>query len=331
MSHNNNLNILYWNANSIANKILEFYSFLTQHNVDIACICETFLKPDQNIASHPDYVIYRLDRDLQQRGGGVLLAVKKSIKHSILPSLNTKILECLGVSVLSKNKSKIDIFSVYLPGGASTSDINSHFANDLSKIVNNRNSFFAPGDYNSKHRHWNCSRANTAGKILYNELCKSRFLILHPPDPTHIPADSKKIPSTIDIVLTNGLHSTSQLDNLQLNSDHNPVFFQIKLSESLVKNDTLYHRSFKNADWDKYREIITYSLNVDNIELDDITSQVQIDSMIQNFTDTIFKAQSKAVPLIRKESSFLELTPDIVELQIIAKDQKHFYKTLAEN
>jgi exonuclease III len=107
------LNIIYWNANSIRSKLTEFYTFLSDENIDIKCISETFLKSDQRINAHPDYLKYRLDREDRPRGG-VMIVIKKLIKHAILPSLHMSLIECLELYIETINGSKIEIFSVYL-------------------------------------------------------------------------------------------------------------------------------------------------------------------------------------------------------------------------
>lgn len=47
--NNETLNILYWNANSIRPKTHQLYAFMTENFIDIACLCETLLNPDDQI------------------------------------------------------------------------------------------------------------------------------------------------------------------------------------------------------------------------------------------------------------------------------------------
>lgn len=122
MSGNNNnnctntLRILYWNANSLSEKVFELYEYMQTNQMDIACLSETFLKPIQNIHRHPHYVIYRLDRDEAIRGGGVAIIIKKTLKHELIRSLNMSILECIGITVQINEQSSVKIYSIYLPG-----------------------------------------------------------------------------------------------------------------------------------------------------------------------------------------------------------------------
>ncbi len=109
----NKIKIIYWNANGISNKIYEFYNLLILHNIDLACVNETFLKPGKNLPNHPNYATYRMDR-LDRPRGGVMIVIKKRLNHSLLPSLNTKLIECVGVQLITDINEKIYFFSIYL-------------------------------------------------------------------------------------------------------------------------------------------------------------------------------------------------------------------------
>ncbi|GIY83480.1 probable RNA-directed DNA polymerase from transposon X-element [Caerostris extrusa] len=54
---------------------------------------------------------------------------------------------------------------------------------DLTALHNTFNSYFMDGDFNSHHRHWNCSRANTFGKHLFKFTTDNRLHIAAPPTP----------------------------------------------------------------------------------------------------------------------------------------------------
>ena len=224
----NKLNIISWNAQSIRNKIVEFFEFLVGNSVDIACVSETWLTINDKI-SHPDYIIYRLDR-ANSSYGGVAIIVNKRIKHTLLPVLPTKLIETIGISVQVNNTS-INILSVYFRGFSKTNNSKanqSQFKIDIRLLTSFQNSYFICGDLNSRHRTWNCNRANSAGNLLYE--CKQRFgfSIEYPNQHTHIPSSTRKSSFTIDLIITNCLHSFTQPyidDNLA--SDHISVRFEI--------------------------------------------------------------------------------------------------------
>lgn len=218
------LKLMYWNARSIRNKIIEFYDFLSSNDIHVACLSETHLKPEHHLHSHPDYAMYRLDR-VGRDCGGVAIVVRRGISHKLLPDLSMKLLETIGIEVILQNNSKIKIYSTYLPGTSSAPLVRQHFINDL-RLITSRNrttSYFICGDLNARHRHFNCLTSNTAGRLLYDEYISSDFVIAFPSTPTYIPEDPNRNPSTIDIMITNSLLQHTDLTCDYLGSDHNAV------------------------------------------------------------------------------------------------------------
>ena len=183
---NNKIKILTWNAHGISNKIIELYDYMTNQNIQVACINETFLKSHINLHCHPNYQCHRFDRTDRLKGG-VAILVDRNIIHTLLPALNTQLLETIGIEITSVKNTKIRIIAAYLPGGSSNTLINQHLINDIRLLMQCQVSYFIVGDLNTKHRFWNCARANRAGTLLYNEFCLKNFLILFPATPTHIP------------------------------------------------------------------------------------------------------------------------------------------------
>lgn len=308
---NNAIKIIQWNANGIKDRIIEFYHFLTTNNIHIACICETFLKSDIHPHSHPEFAIERLDRNDSPRGG-VAIIVRKSFQYEVLPNINTIFFETIGIEIKTTNNTKIKIMSTYLPGGTPNHLINLHFANDISKMTIWSNSWFIFGDFNAKHRLWNCSRANRAGTILYNELCNWNFIISYPPTPTHIPSDATKVPSTIDIFITNGLHDHETPYCEPLSSDQNAVITQINLRDCLSMKQKYLKPSFRDAKWDKYRGIIHFNINEANLVLENINTIAQIDGCIEKFEKLLFHAQNRAIPMKATNKYSIKLTPEII-------------------
>jgi exonuclease III len=148
--HSQKIKLCHWNANSISGKIIEFYEFLNDNKIDVACLNETCLKPHMNLRKHPDFKIIRFDRTDRPKGG-VAIIIKKAFNFEIMESFNTKLLETVGIKLNLSDGSKIEIMSCYLPGGAVNNDINSHFINDLRILTNRNTSYFLLGDFNCRH------------------------------------------------------------------------------------------------------------------------------------------------------------------------------------
>lgn len=76
MDPNNCVKVLNWNARSLKGKEDELFNFLSVHNVHIAIITETYLKPGLSIKRDPNYFIYRNDR-LDSACGGVAIVINR--------------------------------------------------------------------------------------------------------------------------------------------------------------------------------------------------------------------------------------------------------------
>jgi hypothetical protein len=295
MSNNQQfIKVLEWNVNGISNKIHELFNFMTSQHIDIACLCETFLKDSSKVAGDPSFNFYRLDRH-EKAKGGVAIVVSKHLKHRLLPTLQTKLIENIGVEIFLDNGSKILVYSCYLPGGTRNAELNDHLSNDLKLLHGLRQSFFHAGDFNSKHRLWNCYQANRAGTILHNEFQRFNFLIEAPPEHTHFPADPCKRPSTLDLVITNGLHELSDLMCINLCSDHVAISFKIRTNSPPAASLPRLQRDFQNADWDRYKSIIDYH-TAQAAFSSEPASVSEIDRAIDNFTKLLTHARDKAVP-----------------------------------
>lgn len=314
MAQNNYcLNVLLWNANSIIEKIDELYYLMTTKNIHIACICETFLKPHCKLSAHNDFIVHRIDR-AAGRGGGVAIIIRRCISHKILPHIKTNIIENISIEVFDDKNRSFIVSSVYLPGGTSHNTIKQHFANDIRKLTNHRKPFYLCGDLNSRHRMWNCVNANQAGKILYNEQCMKNFLIKFPNEFTYHPNRSRGNPSTIDLVITNGLHEVTDFNCIPLSSDHMGVNFRIRIGEKFKASQTESTYNYNLADWDNYRMHIHHHAQSMTTSLDDICSTNDIDNLIDNFNKLIKAAQEKSVPTTTKSKQRLVLPDEIIDV-----------------
>lgn len=309
--HKSNIRLLYLNANGILNKIHEIYTFMSQNSVDIACVCETFLKPSINLNQHPNFIIHRHDRDDGHKKGGVLIIVNRSIPHQLLPRLQCNLIENINIEV-STSRSKIIFSSCYLPGGCNTQQINGHFKSDVTTITRRRTRFYAMGDFNAKHRYWGCNRANNAGKILYDEFCRQDFDIVYPQEHSYHPFDLNRASSTLDICLTNSDLQTSDLTTHHFGSDHNGIMFDINLDSDLTTNSTNGRPCFRKADWKLYQSVINRELIDMDYDVNTVDSTEHIDELIDKFTSMMQYAQSQAVPIITPSKFALELTPEIL-------------------
>jgi len=304
------INVLYWNANGLADKMLAFLDYLSSQNVDVACISETFLKPQSKLDSHPDYIIHRFDR-IDRPKGGVAIIVKRNLKHQLQPSYNTKLMECIGIKVFINDTASCHILSVYLPGGSKGREIDQHLRDDISKITNLRGNYYICGDFNAKHREWNCNVANKAGTILQD--MSGEFIIYYPDSPTYYPEDSNKSESTIDLMLSNSNLDTTELKCTEAMSDHCAVYFQIKTSKIDRTENTVFKYDYRNANWKKFKSIISRRIE-DNICENYCNSAEEIENHIRNLSKLIMEARNSSVKMKRIKFETTRITQEIKNL-----------------
>lgn len=311
MNHNHQrINVLYWNANGLTDKMLAFLDYLSTQNIDVACISETFLKPNSKVDSHPDYVIHRFDR-IDRPKGGVAIIVKRNLKHELQPSYNTKLLECIGIKVFIDETSSFHILSVYLPGGSKGSEIDQHLRDDINKITKIRGNYYICGDFNAKHREWNCNVANKAGTILQD--MSGEFMIYSPDSPTYYPEDPKKSESTIDLMLSNSNLETTELRCTEAMSDHCAVYFQIKTSKIDRTENTVYRYDYRNANWKKFKSYIARRIE-DNICENYCSTAEEIENHISILSNLIMQARNLSVKKKKINFKSTRLTPEIKDL-----------------
>ena len=304
------INVLYWNANGLADKMLAFYNFLSTQHVDIACIQETFLKPNSKIDSHPDYIMHRFDR-VDRPKGGVAIIVKRNLKHELQPSYDTKLMECIGIKVSINDTVSCHVISVYLPGGTPRKDIDEHFKDDINKLTSIGGNYYICGDFNAKHREWNCNVANKAGTILQD--MSGEFMIYHPDSPTYYPEDPNKRASTIDLMLSNSSLDTSELTSTEPISDHCAVYFQIRASNVNRHKHTSYRYDYKSANWKRYRSHITHNIE-DSVLENPYSTTEEIESHIEVLSKLMLEARNKSVEQKKINYKSTVLTPEIIEL-----------------
>lgn len=311
MSHDKFLiNVLHWNANGILNKIHELYDFMNDNFIHIACISETFLKQNIKLPSHPDFKVHRLDRDDRPKGG-VVIIIRRNITHNLLPHPQTILIECIGVEINLDSGTKLQIYSVYMPGGTQHHPVKDFLAGDINKLTRNRTSYFVCGDLNARHRQWNCFAANQAGTILHNEYMKNNFLIYHPETHTHIPNDTNSNPSTIDLVISNGIHATSEMKCHTMSSDHKAVTFSIQTRGKYMKNPEFLSHDYRHADWDRYRGIIHYNISQSSLNFESVTTTNEIDHHIEKFDKLLNHARDRSVPLTYTQHHKLDIPDDL--------------------
>lgn len=302
-----------WNSRSVRNKLAELSQFLDVHKIDVGVITETWLQ--HNVSCYVEgYSCVRLDRASvsSERGGGVAILVRRGITYTQLDSFQTKTIEAIGIRIQSGDISA-NIVAAYFPGGRTKQDT-LYFKRDIQMLTRSNDPFFIIGDFNSRHRMWNCLKANQTGNILVQLSSSSNFYVHAPDSPTYIPRGRTK-PSTLDLVLSNNLvNMTVPVSNCELSSDHLPVTFEIDL-EAPYPLETRRFRCYERANWSSFQRNINAAIDLTSDSINNLDTTAKIDEAIRMLTETIMEAEQTAVPILERRADKIVL-PESVKLLI---------------
>lgn len=284
------INVMFWNARSIYNKIPEFFSFLLLKYIDICLVNETWLDSSKKFY-HPQYHCIRADRQ-NRRGGGVAIVIKKGIVYKQLGSIATKVIENVGIEIQLDQNRTLKIYSIYFPGGRNSPELMPNYREDMRKLLNVRGNFVLCGDLNSRHRNWGCFRSNCYGNILNNLSENFPFSILFPNSPTYIPASASMRPSTLDLLLTNVPSQIQQpfVAN-SLASDHLPVLFSLDISVCLQEDNVF---NYSKTNWKIFARCLSSILS--NSPHVDVSSTPELEYEIKAFTTNIITSIEASTP-----------------------------------
>lgn len=280
---------MFWNARGVRNKFLELVDLIHSDDIDICCINETFLDDNVLLPRPNGYNIVRLDKT--SRSGGLLFLIKNTIDFTIIDYPQTQLFEVGLVRINSTTP--FVVYLVYCPGRtADQVRITGHFRNELEAMANHSLPFFILGDFNAKHRAWNCTRNNKAGRLLLETINHNRLFLSHPDTHTYNPVSNRMSPSTIDLMVSDGRISSSSLITIeQLSSDHYPVQFEINSLKGPPIRKSIF--DYTGANWTGYGSCIAKLLapTLNRYVGNNNPSNLDIDSIVDSITNSILYGQ----------------------------------------
>lgn len=185
---------MYTNIRSINNKLNEISTYLSLHTPKLIFLVETWLTPEtpNTLLNWPNYTIYRNDR--KKSGGGLLIAVHKSIASEQIEIVSES--ELLAVYLRWKNNKNFKLILAYNPHLGNTENL-SKLLNTISTLINNEHKYIIMGDFNLAKFNWvDYSKNNNKPFKLVNE-----FLIENAPIYQAIEFATRN-ENILDIILT---------------------------------------------------------------------------------------------------------------------------------
>ncbi|VVC95289.1 unnamed protein product [Leptidea sinapis] len=105
--------------------------------------------------------------------GGVAIFVKSNISHHSLPPVEHDICDIIAIRLEShRGQTPITIVNFYCPKQ------DSRITTAIAKALSLGNTVICSGDFNARHRHWDCNRANSNGSRLFNHFAGHEYNIL---------------------------------------------------------------------------------------------------------------------------------------------------------
>ena len=226
------MNIRYFNAQSIVNKLVHLEFLFANLSPDIILITETWLHdniPDSLLNFNGKFNIIRQDR--KSKGGGVSILINRALIYLPVHVNKVKYVEIVCVDILGTDSNKLRIIVVYLPPKyVLSTQIITALLNELSILCAIEHDFIIGGDFNMSCLKWNDadrSLKNETGKMIL-DFCFSNEIIQHINFPT-------RGVNILDLLLTK---SSTKLQNITMlppidKSDHNQISFQYTIPQDI--------------------------------------------------------------------------------------------------
>ena len=293
-------------------KCTQLFKEINSCNFNIIIFTETWLNDsftNQEIFGN-DWLVYRNDRDYQNlnvnRGGGVLIAIHKSIPSEGLEIIHSNLFEIVFVKIKSKFKN-ICLGSVYIPPN-SVEEIYSealHLINDINLTLDENDDIFVFGDFN---------RPNLSFIIIEEDQClypmelstNIDFMLIdtfYGNDMVQILNIKNDLGHYLDLIFTNvkenvtlsEVTETERFFNNTLHHKAMSVSYNVLFNHCVLINDDEFYLDFKNAN---YASINNYILSFDWCNL---CTHSDINYITEEFYLIINNAIEMFVPKVRNK------------------------------
>lgn len=271
-----------WNCGGLYSKISSFKKLISEFNPIHVSIQETKFKVNYRPNFKHFKTYYKnIDDGINAHGGVMTLVNEMLVSNEV--QLNTNF-QAIAVEIYFPFKHIV--CNVYFPGNE---PIDEH---DLDELIGQLgNNFILIGDFNAHNTLWGSRTTNSRGKLFEDFVERNNLIILNNGQPTFM-SHAYGTFSSIDLSIVSGSLGVSfdwcVLENSYL-SDHFPI-----VAYYANQNDMRSHKriswNLDKADWSAFKNNLDFS----NLDF----SSNDIDSLTQNFSESILKAAESSVPLI---------------------------------
>ena len=228
--------IIYWNVRSISNKIDSITTKLSENNIAVLVITESWLKPDipDAMICIEGYTHYRFDRKVvnQQgylkRGGGIIIYLKNSLLFDHVPgdlfNVSTNDIELCTICIRRPHTRRLYLCSVYRPPTGNVQNYIDTIENCVKFLPHiDKSDLFVGGDFNINYHK---PRQDNTKKL---KSFATQHQLTQLINVSTRPLSSDAI---IDLIFSNCQHIESS-GSLDWNvSDHIPVYVNVKKTKT---------------------------------------------------------------------------------------------------
>ena len=282
------VHIVHLNIHYLYPKLDEIKLLLSSQNIDILCLCETFLNDSFSSSelSIENYKIFRKDR--LTHGGGLIVYVNDDLPCIQRHDLEISSVESIWLEVKQPNSKPVLLSYVYRPPSSKVQWLHD-FSSSLDNASTYENECLIIGDFN-----FDIQSDSFQSKAWFDLMLSINFTQLVK-DPTRITPTSATL---IDHVFSNNPENIVNVSVPPYSiSDHYPVCISRKVSSSYIKgpvHKTIIYRSMKHFDENKFLDELSNQpwSTVDMFE--------DLDNSVDVFIDTFTKILNKHAPQRKK-------------------------------
>lgn len=326
----NQLIISHVNICSIRHKVDHVKDALFTHAIDILCVTETWLESsiDNSIITCPGYSLFRRDRS-GQRGGGVAIYVRNTLRASSVNLADDHSLEVLSIAVNLNTNSKgnhrhltLPITCVYRPPSSPVSfwTAFTDYVDSLTDHLNSTNHCIL-GDLNT-----NTLRNTTTSLTHFRRFC-SRFQVSNTiSSPTRFGSNSCLDVILLHRSLTPANSSVVSTDGV---SDHSLVLAAVNVVHPVDRSQKVYVRSRRpavaNIDFDQFSTDVVYALTAAGSD----TANLNLHELMDTWTNCITSTLDTHCPVVARYVNPTRpppkpwVTPELIGL---FRKQKHLHR-----
>lgn len=275
------LKLAHLNICSLIPKFNDFRDFLTNSNIELFCLTETWLNNSiSNDSVHIDgYTLLRADR--LTRGGGVALYLRSDFQYSLIQTSN--VIEEMWISTRFKEKNFV-IGVCYRPPHINAKYFVDALEESISTCLQISDNIYCLGDLNIDLLH--VDHPSSEYLISMLEIFNMKQILK---DPTRVANTGT---SLIDLILTNDPESilTSSVGGLNI-SDHELIQCTIRCAVPKPEPFLYTFRDFKKFNEDKFQR------HLENLPLQDIFFIPDVNSKVSYLNKHLLALFDQHVPI----------------------------------